>query len=109
MNALEFHVLLALSSGALHGYAIKDAIASESAGSITPRAGSLYRVLARLVTAGLITETEGRDADEAHPGLTRRYYALTARGRASLSAEARRLRAAAILAEKRLGVARGRS
>lgn len=106
MPPLEFYVLLALSSGTLHGYAIKDAITNESGGSIRPRAGSLYRVLARLVTSGLIAETDARSAREAHPGLTRRYYALTARGRAALSAEARRLRGAAILAEKRLGVAR---
>ncbi len=106
MPPLEFYVLLALSSGNLHGYAIKDAIANESGGSVSPRAGSLYRVLARLVTSGLIAETDARSTDEAHPGLTRRYYTLTARGRAALTIEARRLRGAAILAEKRLGVAR---
>jgi DNA-binding PadR family transcriptional regulator len=109
MSTLEYHVLLALASGSLHGYAIKDAVAAESGGSITPRAGSLYRVIARLLTAGLVTETDSRDALEPHPGLTRRYYALTARGRSALAAEARRLRSAAGLAEKRLGIARSRS
>jgi DNA-binding PadR family transcriptional regulator len=72
MNALEFHVLLALGGGALHGYAIKDAITAESRGSVAPRAGSLYRVLARLLTAGLITETSAHDQREPHPGLARR-------------------------------------
>jgi DNA-binding PadR family transcriptional regulator len=41
-----------------------------------------------------------------HPGLSRRYYALTAAGRRTLAAEARRLKGAAALAEKRLRTAR---
>ena len=108
MNALEYHVLLALASGPLHGYAVKDAIVAESSGALVPRAGSLYRVIARLLTAGLVRETSPADAP-AHPGLARRYYALTARGRAALGAEARRLMQTALVAEKRLGVARSRS
>jgi DNA-binding PadR family transcriptional regulator len=108
MSLLEYHVLLALASGPLHGYAIKDAVASESAGSITPRAGSLYRVIARLLTTGLVTETE-LDDSPPHPGLARKYYALNAAGRAALAGEARRLKHAAAMAEKRLGIARGRS
>jgi DNA-binding PadR family transcriptional regulator len=38
-----------------------------------------------------------------HPGLERKYYALTDRGRAALGAEAARLRASASLAVRRLG------
>ena len=49
----------------------------------------------------------GADAP-SHPGVPRRYYALTAAGRRALGAEAARLRAAAAMAEKRLGLARGR-
>ena len=108
MNALEYHVLLALASGPLHGYAVKDAIVAESSGALVPRAGSLYRVLARMLTAGLVRETSPADAP-AHPGLARRYYALTARGRAALGEEARRLMQTALVAEKRLGIARSRS
>ena len=107
MSALEYHVLLALASGPLHGYAVNDAIVAESSGALVPRAGSLYRVIARLLTAGLVRETSPGDAT-AHPGLARRYYALTARGRAALGAEARRLMQTALVAEKRLGVARSR-
>jgi DNA-binding PadR family transcriptional regulator len=107
MSLLEYHVLLALASGPLHGYAIKDAVASESSGSLTPRAGSLYRVIARLLTSGLVTETE-LDESPPHPGLARKYYALNVAGRAALAAEARRLKHAAAIAEKRLGIARGR-
>jgi PadR family transcriptional regulator, regulatory protein PadR len=108
MSTFEYHVLLALASGPLHGYAIKDAVAEESSGTLTPRAGSMYRVIARLMTSGLVIETERKDSTP-HPGLARKYYAITARGRAALVAEARRLKATAAVAEKRLGVARSRS
>ena len=109
MSTLEFHVLLALAGGPLYGYAVKDAVAAESGGTHTPRAGSLYRVLARLMTAGLVKETDPRVGIPAHPGHERRYYALTAAGRKALSAEAQRLRRTAAVAERRLGAAPGRS
>lgn len=108
LSLLEYHVLLALASGPQHGYAIKDAVATESGGSLTPRAGSLYRVIARLLTSGLVMETDADDS-APHPGHTRRHYALNAAGRAALATEARRLKHAAAIAEKRLGIARGRS
>jgi PadR family transcriptional regulator PadR len=108
MSNLEFHVLLALAGGPLYGYAIKDAVADESAGAHTPRAGSLYRVLGRLMAGGLVRETSPDGGTPAHPGLERRYYALTAPGRRALSAEARRLKGAAAMAERRLGTASGR-
>jgi PadR family transcriptional regulator, regulatory protein PadR len=106
MNSLEYHVLLALAGGPLHGYAVKQRIEAESEGSLTPQAGSLYRVIARLTTSGLVTETEPAGPASPHPGLARRYYALTTAGRRALAAEARRLKGAAALAEKRLRTAR---
>lgn len=106
LSMLEYHVLLALSSGRLHGYAIKDAVATDSGGAHTPRAGSLYRVIARLIGDGYVAESDPRAGDEPHPGLARRYYALTASGRRALAAEASRLRETAVLAAKRLGPAR---
>ena len=107
-SLLQFHVLLALAGGALHGYAIAERVAAESGGALRPRAGSLYRVIARLISEGLVAESEG-EADVPHPGLARRYYTLTAAGRRTLGEEARRLKHAAAAAEKRLGLARGRS
>ena len=108
VSLLEYHVLLALASAPLHGYAIKDVVAAESDGTITPRAASLYRVIARLMSVGVLTDTRPPDSSP-HPGLARKYYALTAAGRAALAAEARRLKQSAAMAEKRLGVARSRS
>ena len=108
MSLLDYHVLLALASAPLHGYAIKDVVAAESGGTQTPRAGSLYRVIARLMSVGYVKETSPADA-APHPGLARKYYALTASGRAALAAEARRQKQVAAMAEKRLGIARSRS
>src|SRR5262245_60763311 len=109
MSALDYHVLLALATEPLYGYAIKDAVEQDSGGALTPRAGSLYRVLARLVTMGLVGETEPAGGQQPHPGHARRYYELTAAGRRVLAAEARRLKHTAALVERRLGLARGRS
>ncbi|HUF69894.1 MAG TPA: PadR family transcriptional regulator [Longimicrobiales bacterium] len=108
MSLLEFHVLLALANGPLYGYAIRDAVAAESDGSLTPRAGSLYRVIARMMTWGLVSEAEPAEPLSPHPGLARKYYGLTAEGRSALAAEARRQKSAAALAEERLGAV-GRS
>jgi DNA-binding PadR family transcriptional regulator len=107
-STLEYHVLLALAGGPLHGYAVKDAVADESSGTLTPRAGSLYRVIARLMTSGLVAETDATDS-APHPGHPRKYYGLTARGRGALAAETSRLKRAAAMAEKRLRIAQGGS
>ena len=109
MSPLEYHVLLALASAPLHGYAIKDVVAVESGGALKPRAGALYRVIARLMSVGFVTDTEPKGSDAPHPGLARKYYALTPSGRAALGAEARRLKQSAAIAERRLGIARSRT
>ncbi|HYW33213.1 MAG TPA: PadR family transcriptional regulator [Gemmatimonas sp.] len=108
MSPIEFHILLALAAEPLYGYAIKEAVEAESGGALTPPAGTLYRVLARLLTAGLVRETEPRNEVPAHPGLARRYYALTAAGRTELLEETRRLKTATAMARKRLGIVPGR-
>jgi DNA-binding PadR family transcriptional regulator len=103
-STLEFHLLLALASGPLHGYAISQAIAEESDDTLTPRAGSLYRVIARLIASGLVAELAHGVVDEPHPGRERRYYELSGTGRSALAEEARRLKRSAALAERRLGL-----
>ena len=108
LSNLEYHVLLSLAQGSQYGYAIKDSVESESAGTLTPRAGSLYRVLARLMTWALVIEVEAEKSPSPHPGLTRKYYGLTAQGREALAEEARRLKGAAALAERRLRLGEGR-
>jgi DNA-binding PadR family transcriptional regulator len=105
MSLLEFHVLLALADGALHGWAVAERVTADSDGGLAPRAGSLYRLIARLITAGYVAESRADDG-APHPGLPRRYYALTAAGRRALADESTRLRHAATVALKRLGESR---
>lgn len=103
MSKLEYHILLALAGSPLYGYAIADAVSAESSGTLTPRAGSLYRVFARLVSDGLVKEVAPAGGVPVHPGLARKYYALSAAGRRELQAETRRLKQAAAMADRRLG------
>lgn len=107
LSPLEYHLLLALADGEKHGYALRHAIEEESRGAIDPKAGTLYRVLARLLSAGMIRETDGPVDAGPHPGRPRRYYGLSPRGREALVEEAARMRNAALLAERRLGPIRG--
>src|SRR5262245_21686827 len=101
MNTLDYHVLLALANGQLHGYAIKDAIARECGATRARRPGPRYRGRASLMATGRVAEAKRAGEPSPHPGLARRYYALSAAGRRALAEEARRLRGAAALAEER--------
>jgi DNA-binding PadR family transcriptional regulator len=108
ITTLEYHALLAVADRPRHGYAIRDAIEAESRGHLSPGAGTLYRLLARLVSRDLLEETDSvPDSDGPHPGLPRKYYELTRSGREVLGQEAARLRAAYLLAERRLGLTDG--
>ena len=109
LSTLEYHVLLSMAVGPLYGYAIKESVESESEGAVAPRAGSLYRVLARLMSHGLVRQAEPEEQVEPHPGRERKYYALTGEGRRALRDETRRLKVAVELAERRLKTAGGRS
>jgi DNA-binding PadR family transcriptional regulator len=102
LSNIEYHVLLALAGRVLYGYAIKEAVTAESGGAVQPRAGSLYRVLARLMVRGFVQEVAPVAPAEPHPGLERKYYALTQPGREALRTAASRQRDAARLAERRL-------
>ena len=93
LSPTELHILLVLLDGALYGYAIMKAVEAESGGRISPEIGSLYRVLSRLTARGMVEETEAPPDDApVHPGRDRKYYGVTARGRAAARAEASRLR-----------------
>jgi len=109
MSMLEYHVLLSVAGGPLYGYAIKGSVESESGGAVSPRAGTLYRVIGRLMTHGLLAEVDPPESVPPHPGRARKYYGLTPEGRIALAAEARRLRGALSLTEERLGASEGRS
>ncbi len=83
LKPADFHILLALAEGPRHGYGIMKEVERESNGGVRLEIGSLYRLLARMLDAGLIEEADG---DER-----RRYYRISRLGRRVLKAEAGRL------------------
>jgi DNA-binding PadR family transcriptional regulator len=85
----QFHILLALTDGHLHGYAIIRDVAERTAGGVRLGTGTLYTALARLDGLGLVVESDARPA--ADDDARRRYYRLTPLGRAVLAAETGRL------------------
>ena len=86
------HILLALSDGALHGYAIKHTVEERTGGGIRLGPGTLYEAIQRLQEDGFIGE-DGRRAIEPENGqqAQRRYYSLTSRGWDVLKEELRRM------------------
>jgi DNA-binding PadR family transcriptional regulator len=102
---VQFEILVCLAEHEQHGYSIKREIAARTGGRIDLGPGSLYGAIKKLTEAGLIEESDRRP--ESHlDDERRRYYRLTADGRAVIKAEARRLRAVVELAEARFNPAR---
>ena len=89
MKRAWFHILLALSAEELHGYGVRRAVSEQTDGELILWPASLYRTLGALEERSLI-----RSASPPNGGVTdgrRRYYAITADGRARLHAEAQRM------------------
>jgi len=99
-----FHVLLALADGEKHGYAIMKDVTQRTEGKVRLSAGTLYGIIARLLSDGLIVEARQRPAP-ALDDERRRYYQLSDFGRRVAIAEAERMEEALALARaKRLVV-----
>ena len=80
----QFHILLALTDGERHGYAVIQDIAARTGGQMRLGTGTLYTAIGRLVELALIADT-GREDER------RRFYKLLPLGRAVLKAETARL------------------
>ncbi len=107
-----FHILLAISDGARHGYAIIKEVDVRSQGDVMLSAGTLYAAIKRLLGDGLIEETYSGKA-VVNVDERRRYYRLTALGRKVARAEVNRMiELVNVAEEKRLvrnvALARGR-
>jgi DNA-binding PadR family transcriptional regulator len=123
LTPLVAQVLLALADEARHGYAIIREVDARTDGLIRLRTGTLYTLLQRLVEQDLIAVAASRAAGDRHDRRNhdrrnndrprkdrpsddrprnderRRYYRMTALGRAVLKAETVRLRALLAVAE----------
>ena len=95
------HILLALSTGERHGYAIMKQVQVDSQGKATMGPGTLYGSMGRMMEAGLIRESDKR-VDPEMDDERRIYYELTGAGRAALEAELKRYRGVVAVAEGRL-------
>lgn len=87
----QFHVLVALSEGDRHGYAIMQSVEDTSGGRVRMGPATVYGTLQRLTEAGLAAECPGPPDPEDDK--RRRYYRLTGLGEAVCAAEADRLAA----------------
>jgi DNA-binding PadR family transcriptional regulator len=85
-----FLILLALSDGDKHGYAIMRVVKETTGGQMVLGPGTLYGAIKRLQRESLITESDYRP-DPVIDDARRRYYELTELGRRVLVAESERL------------------
>ncbi len=92
LTPLEFQVVMALRPAPSYGYALMKAVEQQSGGRFTPDVGTLYRVLGRLMAAGLVQEeAPPADAPPGTRGRPRKYYGLAAAGVVAAQEEAARL------------------
>ena len=97
-----FHVLLALTDGERHGYAIMQEVAQNTSGQMKIGPGTLYGTIKRLIEVRMIEESDQRPDPELDDE-RRRYYRLTALGQRAVRAEAARYaELAAVARRKRL-------
>jgi len=87
MREPTYLILLALSAGPLHGYAIIGEVAQISDGRTRLGPGTLYTALDRLSESGLVSVA----GEEVVDGRHRRYYQLTGDGAEAVAAETVRL------------------
>ena len=85
----QYHVLVALSSGAQHGYAVMQAVEESSNGVVRMGPATLYGTLRKLCDVQFVEEVQRRPDDDHDP--RRRYYQLTPLGRKVCLAESDRL------------------
>jgi DNA-binding PadR family transcriptional regulator len=88
LTPVVLHILLVLSHGERHGYAIAQEVEQDTGGQVKVGPGTLYGSIQRMQRAGLIEESGRRpDADDPR----RRYYRATPFGRRVLALELERI------------------
>ncbi len=87
LKPADFHILMVLTEGALHGYGIMQRVAEQSNGLVQLEVGSLYRLIARMTEEGLIVEAKTSSGSSER----RRNYRITRFGDQVAKLEAERL------------------
>ena len=90
LTPVVYHILLALTDGEKHGYAIMKDVEVQTGGRFKMGPGTLYGSIKRMLAAGLIEEADERPDPELDDE-RRRYYRLTGLGQRAVSVESERL------------------
>ena len=94
-------MLLSLTAGERHGYALKREILERTKGKLNLAAGALYGSINKMLDLGLIEESDDRP-DPHLDDERRRYYRMTALGQRAVRAETQRLTCAVTAAKSKL-------
>src|SRR5215470_11082755 len=90
LTSAMFQVLLALGDGEKHGYAILKEVEEQTNGHVRLSTGTLYAMIKRLLSEGVIVECRNRPPAQ-EDDQRRRYYKLTSFGRQMAMAEVERM------------------
>ena len=90
LTPVVLHILLTLTDGERHGYAIAQEIEEATEGQIRMGPGTLYGSIQRMLGASLIEEAPARRRPTADDE-RRRYYRMTPFGRRVLELELQRV------------------
>jgi DNA-binding PadR family transcriptional regulator len=91
LTPVVLHILLTLSRGERHGYAIAQEIEETTDGQIRTGPGTLYGSIQRMLVAKLIDEAPQRKRAADGDDERRRYYRITEFGRRVLELDVQRL------------------
>ena len=89
LTEVTYYILLSLTNGPKHGYAIMKDVHFVSQERVTLRTGTLYGALKRLLEFGWILRVDDTEANDS--GRVRKSYQLTDLGQRVLQAEVKRL------------------
>jgi DNA-binding PadR family transcriptional regulator len=98
LSEAVFFILLSLSPGPKHGYAIMKDVEALSDSRVSLSTGTLYGALKRLLDGGWVRRV---DDDKNNSGRRRKAYALTELGKGILEAETARMNNLVIMAKER--------
>lgn len=99
LTPVVLHILLALTDGERHGYAIAQEVEASTDAQIRMGPGTLYGSIQRMLAASLIEEVPAeRRATNERTDERRRYYRMTTLGRRTLDLEVHRLASVVALA-----------
>lgn len=103
LTPVVLHILLAVSRGERHGYAIAQEVERDSDGQLKVGPGTLYGSIQRMLDAELIEEANRgrRSRAQADEDERRRYYRVTSFGRRVLELELSRLAEVVAIARRK--------